>query len=126
MSSPSLSKYQDIKSRLRFNKFEHKQEIFTFVSRLFFYGAVGILIGALINLVIVKTQGIITGKKIDSIKFLAFQLAVISITCYVALYEYKKFDEWIWESFSGMMFWIGFITAQTRLIKNIETVLEST
>lgn len=109
------------------NREEHSFTVLRFVVQLVFFGLIGALVGGLINYSIIKLQGHSPTSTSwgHSFWYVFLQLFFISAVAYMSIHFISRnFDDWIWSSFSGMMFWLIFISSQSRLMSNLSILVD--
>jgi len=118
---------QEFEAESEFNAKEHTWSFSRFIAMFVFWGFLGILLGGFINLTVVKFQGAINkafAKWQTSAWFAFVQILELGLVSYAAIHILsRKFDDWIWSSFSGMIFWLTLIVSQTRLSTNISIIV---
>ena len=128
LSKHDMILFQKFETRLEYNRMEHLRAFGPFVVSLTLFGVLGLLVGGLANYSIVKLQGPVdrqTVPYLDSFWYTLAHIVVLALIAYAGIHLVSRtFDDWIWSSFTGMMFWLTFLSSQTRLVTNISVLVE--
>jgi len=119
--------FQKFEAKNELNRYEHTRPFLSFVVYLLWFGILGIFVGGLANFAVVKMQGPINRETItisDCIWFVLLQVLALAVVAYVGIHVVsRQFDDWIWSTFSGMMFWLTLLSSQSRLVTNVSIVV---
>jgi len=120
-----LKKFEE---RIEFNRLEHKKPGLTFIFSLTWTAIVGLVLGGLVNFLVIKMQGPVDKTTIsysDCLIFVLVQIVLLSIISFLSIHINRHFDDWIWSSFTGMMFWLTIISSQSRFMTNISVLTDN-
>jgi hypothetical protein len=107
-----------IEAQMHYNAYEHRERPLMFVGRVFLYGVVGILCGALVEFIVTRVPNDGTSQ-VRCGGLLAMQLAVIAGLFLGASFVFGyTIDNWVMETWAGFLFALTFFTAQQSLTSN--------
>lgn len=132
MDSKETRLFRKLERFMEYNKKEHSYTFITFFMILFGVSLLGLLVGSAVNGFLIQVQGpsIVVNNETSietrqkAFAYIALNLALLISVAYAFVHWNRHFDDWIWSSFSGMMFWLTLIASQTRLIKNFEALVK--
>lgn len=103
---------------MHYNLFEHRERPFLFLGRVFLFGLLGILGGALVEALVTRVPND-GASRWRCAGLVAFQLAIVAGLFLVASFVFgSSIDNWVMETWAGFLFAITFFVAQQSLTTN--------
>ena len=101
------------------NDYEHKRDFITFIRHIFFYAILGFAFGSLVDLIFRNIRGTPNNR----IKCFAVLCAWLLLICVIMYFSLKTsnnqnnlvLDDWVFGTYEGFLFAIGFFNSQTFL-----------
>lgn len=107
--------------------YEHLLSLQVFAFLFLLSGFGGVFVGGLVDKFIQKLQNTkdgIENSKLNCFGFLSLQLFIVAILLYIAIKLHsRKFDYWVWSTYSGCLAFGLFFSVQDSISNNASCLL---